>query len=437
MDTIPAHQEFLVNLSSREQLLDSLSLLTDEKNSSTPHTLCYLDIDQFRVINYTYNLATGDELLVKISMLLQEILGPTTKLCWLYGDTFAFLLLNSSNSSAKRIINKIHDSVSEFRFQIGSSKIAITVSIGAVQSSEEINLDPERILMFAENACRIVKDRGGDGSELIADQAMLDVITNHNDEMRWVERINQAFEEDRFHLHYQKIISLNPAIKDVHYELLIRMTSVDGELVPPGHFLPAAEKYKLGVKIDKWVIQTAFSWLETYDDILNENISWGINLSGQSLANADLRDFVIDQIRRKNITPKSVFFEITETAVITNIDNAIEFIDAVHAMGCKVALDDFGSGLSSFGYLKTLPVDYIKIDGLFIKNIINDAADLSMVKSIKGIADSLGKKTIAEFVENDEIKKKLQEISIDFAQGYGIKKPFPLARFEAIEKPGN
>jgi EAL domain-containing protein (putative c-di-GMP-specific phosphodiesterase class I) len=251
--------------------------------------------------------------------------------------------------------------------------------------------------------------------------------------MLWVERINRAMEEDRFYLYYQPIVALNEALHDKHYELLIRMKNDKGDLVPPGFFLPAAERYNLSCKIDHWVIQTFFSWLEAYSELLEQDISWGINLSGQSLSDGNLLQFVLEELNHKQIPPNKIYFEITETAAINNLNNATHFIKVLKDHGCNFALDDFGSGLSSFSYLKNLPVDYIKIDGIFVKDMANNNTDFAMVKAINDVSQVMGKKTIAEFVENDEIIVKLKQIGVDYAQGYGIDKPKPLVDFISNE----
>jgi len=420
-------------LLNRDELLEFIDALINEESDSGSHTLCHIDIDKFRVVNHGQSMAAGNELLHELATLLFSCINQEDKLAWLYGGSFAIFLKDCAINPARHFINRIQDEIKEFRFHWNDEKLAITVSIGAIQLDSELFVDAASTLMLAEDACRSVKSRGGNAAETVAGEVLRTILEEQRIEANWVAQANLAFEEDRFLLYYQPIMNLNHDGGEKHYELLIRMLDNNGELVPPGLFLPAAEKYELGVKIDKWVIETATSWIEAYSDLLEDSMCWGINLSGQSLASVDLHNFVFDQFERKGIPYESVYFEITETAVIGSIDNALRFIDTVHKKGGKVALDDFGAGLSSFAYLKTLPVDYLKIDGLFVKNILEDEFDLSMVKAMKDIASAMGKQTIAEYVENDEVIAMLKDLGIDFVQGYGIAKPSSLSRFAEIE----
>ena len=253
-------------------------------------------------------------------------------------------------------------------------------------------------------------------------------------EMQWVARINQALEENQFCFYAQPIISLDSTVAR-HYELLLRMLDKQGKPIPPGAFLPAAERYDLMGKLDLWVIKKAFTLLATHSDFVRQTGFISINLSGQSLTNNDFLDFIIRQLQACAITPSKICFEITETAAISNLNAAIEFISTLRNLGCRFALDDFGSGLSSFRYLKNLPVDYLKIDGMFVKDIVDDPLDHAMVKSINEIGQVMGIKTIAEFVENDDIKGMLKAIGVNYAQGFGIGKPQPFT--ELLEKYEN
>jgi EAL domain-containing protein (putative c-di-GMP-specific phosphodiesterase class I) len=242
--------------------------------------------------------------------------------------------------------------------------------------------------------------------------------------MQWVTRISKALEQDLFCLYAQSIVPLYGST-DRHYELLIRMLGDKGEIIPPGAFLSAAERYNLISKLDHWVIDNSFSLLAEYPAFLKQINFCSINLSGQSLTEPEILKFIISRLNECGINGNKICFEITETAAISNLNMATQFISTLKALGCRFALDDFGSGLSSFGYLKNLSVDYLKIDGMFVKDIIDDPIDHAMVKSINEIGHVMGMKTIAEFVENDEIKGMLKEIGVDFAQGYGIGKPQP------------
>ncbi len=425
----------LTGLLNRKGMELQLNEISRFDHYATQHSLCYIDLDEFKIINNTHGTLAGDELLRQIAKLLKSSLSRRDVLARLHGDNFAILLESCSITHAGVILERIQNAFSEFRYNWQGHSLIISSSIGVIPIDNQNLNDADEMLIVAENACQMAKEKGRNRIEIISDQDKHTVLSKKKQEMEWVERINRAFEEDRFYLYYQPIVSLNPEQGEKHYELLIRMKDEDGALVPPGFFLPAVEKYHLSSKVDQWVIKTAFSWLEAYSDILKDNDSWGINLSGQSLANENLSDFVVKQFEHKNIPYSQVYFEVTETSAIANLENAVEFINTLHTKGAKAALDDFGSGLSSFAYLKNLPVDYIKIDGIFIKNILENKLDLSMVKAIRSISIAMGKKTIAEYVENDEIKNELQKIGIDFGQGYGIGKPRSLAEFTKAESP--
>jgi len=259
-------------------------------------------------------------------------------------------------------------------------------------------------------------------------------LAQRHGEMQWVTRLHKALEDDLFCLYAQPIVPLD-SCKDIHYELLIRMKGEKGELIPPGAFLPAAERYNLIAQLDRWVIKRAFTLLIENPRFLEQINFISINLSGQSLTEDNVLDFIITQLDECGIEGNKICFEITETAAISNLSTAMKFISTLKGLGCRFALDDFGSGLSSFGYLKNLTVDYLKIDGMFVKDIINDPIDRAMVKSINEIAQVMGMQTIAEFVENDEIKGMLREIGVNYAQGYGISKP--LAFDELLGRSSN
>lgn len=410
------------------RLQHSLKRIT---SGAVEHVVCYLDIDQFRIINAMCGRVAGDELLRQLSKSLQEKLRPRDILARLGGDEFGILMEYCNLDQAHRVLEIIEEVFHEFRFTWDGKRHAISASIGVVPINQHSG-SPDDILSMADSACYAAREAGGDQISIYI--ATKDSLGQQQQEMLWVERINKALEEDRFYLYYQPIVAINDDIQDEHYELLIRMKDEKGNIVSPGAFLPAAERYKLSSKIDRWVVQTIFSWLEAYSELLERENSWGINLSGQSLATEELLKFVLDEFDRKQIPPEIIYFEITETAAITNFDNAVRFINTLRDRGCRFALDDFGSGLSSFSYLKNLPVDFLKIDGVFVKNIANDNADFAIVKAINDVSHTMGKKTIAEFVENDNIIMKLKEIGVDYAQGYGIAKPRPLTEFFSASK---
>ena len=394
---------------------------------SEEHVLCYLDVDQFKVINTSYGYEAGDALLRQLSDIIKDNLGKRDLLARLHGDEFGILLEYCTLDEAQRTLGNIQDAIQECRFAWKDKKLAFTSSIGVVAMNERAQVHTS-FLSMAYTACNAAKEAGRNRLRIYTGNA--DDLSEKHKDMQFVEQINKALEEDRFFLYYQRILPLGRSVhRTIHHELLLRMKDESGNIISPGVILPVAEKYGLSSKIDRWVIRTTLSWLDSYSDLLQKDYSWGINLSGQSLADETLLEFVIDELARKEITPEKIYFEITETAAISNLDNAIKFIKTLKQLGCRFALDDFGSGLSSFSYFKNLPIDYIKIDGFFIKNIVNENADYSLVKAINNIAHDMGKITIAEFVENDDIKEVLNTIGVDYGQGYGICRPKPLSEF--------
>ncbi|MFQ5660370.1 MAG: EAL domain-containing protein [Gammaproteobacteria bacterium] len=429
LDYKSSHDELtgLINRKEFEILLQQL--LDKMRSDANEHVLCYMDLDQFKVINDTYGHVAGDELLRQLSKELQSRLRRRDILARLGGDEFGILLKYCALQEAQRVLNIIQEAIHEFRFLWDGKHFVITASTGVVPINRNSG-NPDNILGLADSACYAAKEAGRDRIHIYTESD--ESLGQRRQEMLWVERINRALEEDRFYLYYQPIVAINDNIQHEHYELLIRMMDEEGDLVPPGAFLPAAERYNLSTKIDRWVIQTTFSWLEAYSELLEFRCSWGLNLSGQSLADEGLLEFVIKDLARKKIPAEKIYFEITETAAIANLKNATRFISAMKDHGCRFALDDFGSGLSSFAYLKNLPVDYLKIDGAFVKNIVNDNTDFVMVKAINDIGHALGKTTIAEFAENNDIIMKLKHVGVDYAQGYGICKPHSLTEFTDI-----
>jgi diguanylate cyclase (GGDEF)-like protein/PAS domain S-box-containing protein len=417
------HDE-LTGLVNRTEFEKRLGNVVSKLNSgSVEHVMCYMDLDQFKVINDTYGHTAGDELIRQLSEIFQKNLRHRDTLARLGGDEFGFLLEYCTLEQAQRALEEIQETISEFRFKWKDKSLSISASIGVVPVNTQ-NHDTTEIMSMADTACYVAKDAGRNRIHVF--NKAEDGQGQRQNEMHWVERINRALEEDRLCLYAQPIHPIDGEHKEKHFELLIRMIGENGDIIPPGAFLPAAERYNLSSKIDYWVIKTAFSWLQSDETLLGKAYLWGINLSGQSLNDDGLIEFVIDQFERKDIPPERIYFEVTETAAIANMNNAVQFIKALQEKGSRFALDDFGSGLSSFAYLKNMPVDYLKIDGAFVKNLEHDMFDYAMVKAINDVGQAMKKQTIAEFVENDAILEKLKELGVDYAQGYGIGKPQPL-----------
>ena len=389
------------------------------------NALCFMDLDQFKVVNDTCGHIAGDELLRQLGEVLQDAVRHSDTLARIGGDEFGILMEHCTLAQAQRAVTAIQQIIQDFQFSWEGQTFRIGVSIGLVAISESTPSLTE-LLKQADAACYMAKDLGRNRIHVYNPDDTQMVL--RQGEMQWVSRINQALEENRFTLYAQSIVPLDKST-DVHYEFLLRMVDERGEIVSPVTFLPAAERYDLMHKLDIWVVGHAFALLANHPDLVEQVHFFSINLSGQSITNVKFLDSVISQIKELNLEPGKICFEVTETAAISNLRAATHFISSLRELGCRFALDDFGSGLSSFGYLKNLQVDYLKIDGIFVKDIADDPIDHAMVKSINDIGHVMGMKTIAEFVESNKIKGMLRKLGVDYAQGYEIGRPQP---FEEI-----
>ncbi len=419
----------LINRYEFEKRLNKL--ITSSIENNTTHALLYLDLDAFKVVNDTCGHVAGDELLKQLPLLLHRLVRNNDTIARLGGDEFGMLLNNCRPEKAQKIAEKILHAVQDFHFIWEEKKFRIGVSIGVVKidkHSKNIN----NMMSMADAACYSAKDSGR--NRIYVAKENDGEIANRHGQMQWVSTITKALEDDSFELFYQTIVATD-RIRDpsVSIELLLRMRGDDGNLIPPGAFIPAAERYNLMIQIDRWVINHAFKWLSEHPEETAALNKCAINLSGQSIGDKSLLDFIKTKIKEYSISSEKICFEITETAAISNLVKATWFIHELKNLGCFFSLDDFGSGLSSFAYLKNLPVDFIKIDGMFVRDITHDPIDKEMVRAITSIAQAMGKLTVAEFVENDTIKDVLREIGVDYLQGYGVTKPRSLALFSTTE----
>jgi len=393
--------------------------------------LAYLDLDQFKVINDTCGHAAGDELLRQFSVLFSGSLRKDDVIARLGGDEFGVFMEGCNLSEAELVIRKIHKALKAFRFVWEDKAFNVTISSGLVSSADEA-IDIVEILKRADAACYAAKDAGRNRLHIFHPQN--EELSRRSGEMQWVARITSALEEDRFQLFCQPIASIETVDNHrLYYEVLVRLEEENGDLVPPAAFLSEAERYGLSLRLDKWVIEDTLAWLSAHPDHVERLDLCCINLSGLSLGDAEMLAFIEETFAETKIPPNKICFEITETAAIENLRNATHFIKGLKQLGCLFALDDFGSGLSSFVYLKTLAVDILKIKGSFVREIVTDQVDLAMVHSINEIGKVLGKQTTAEFVENDEILAILKEIGVDRAQGYGISRHLPLKDLVSTE----
>jgi diguanylate cyclase (GGDEF)-like protein/PAS domain S-box-containing protein len=417
-----ASHDALTDLINRREFERRLTrVLTSASEEASEHALCYMDLDQFKVINDTCGHVAGDELLQQLGIELQKNVRKRDTLARLGGDEFGILMEHCTLQQAKHVASKLLKSIEEYRFAWENRSFSIGASIGLVPITDT-SMSTTEILKQADAACYAAKDAGRNRIHIYL-ETDTDLARRHG-EMQWVAKINRALENNQFVLYAQPIIPIKrQKYAGEHYELLIRMQSEENELIPPGAFLPAAERYNLSPRLDRWVVDTYFSWLLENPVHLEKLSTCSINLSGLTLGDQQFLLGLEQHFKDTNIPPEKICFEITETAAIANLSKATSFIRTLKNLGCQFALDDFGSGLSSFGYLKTLPVDYLKIDGLFVKDIENDPIDLAMVKSINDIGKVMGKKTIAEFVENEAILNILKKIKVDYAQGYSVGRP--------------
>jgi EAL domain-containing protein (putative c-di-GMP-specific phosphodiesterase class I) len=380
----------------------------------------------------------GDELLRQITALLQAHIRKTDTLARLGGDEFGLLLTQCPLNAAQRIANTLREEVQQFRFTCEDKVFTVGISIGLVLIDMESE-NTASLLSLADAACYAAKNKGRNRVH-VYQQDDLDLNLQRG-EMQWVTRLVQALEDNRFRLYTQSIIPVIPTQPDgEHYEVLLRLQDEAGQLVSPMAFIPAAERYNLMHRIDRWVISTLFStqaqhYRESWNHCQHENgqhenfqcsYLYAINLSGTSINDDQFIDFLHEQFALHQIPPQVICFEITETVAISNLTKAAQLIRDIKNLGCRFALDDFGSGMSSFAYLKNLPVDYLKIDGGFIQHIVENPVDLAVVEAINQVGHVMGIQTIAEFVENNAILEKLRTLGVNYAQGYGIAKPCPL-----------
>lgn len=385
------------------------------------HVVCYLDLDDFKVINDTCGHAAGDELLRQSARLLSQGLRSQDHLCRLGGDEFGMVLTNQTLASALVVAERLQQRLAAERFVWQGQSFSVGVSIGMVQMdarSESVGA----LLQAADSACYVAKDAG---------RGRIHVYTNDDPAlaqrygvMEWVSRIEDALREDRFVLYAQPIVpSVATASGGLHCEFLLRMHDERGELVLPGQFMPAVERYHLAARVDRWVLSHALAWMVPNQERIGH---CSINLSGQSLGDPMFMTYVLDTLAATPMPCHKLCFEITETAAISNLHTAKHFIDTLRQMGCQLALDDFGSGLSSFAYLRNLPVGILKIDGQFVRDIVTDPVSVAMVRSIHEIGCLMGKETVAEFAETPAILEVLRGLGVHYVQGYAVGYPMPL-----------
>lgn len=410
-----------------ERLLEESIKSSHRFNSH--HALCFMDINQFRLINENFGHFAGDELLVQLSALLRSAVRGDDTLARLGGDEFVILLNDCSLDEAVKKIESIISRIEESSFSWKGKIVDVSLAFSIVEISSASGSSNE-VFKSAESACYSAKKKGR--NKLVIYQSSDPELKRQRGEMRWASRIREALRNQEFELYYQNILPLNKEDKVIHCELLMRTEGDNHTLVPPEDFIPAAERFNLMRDIDRWVVGEAVKNIAELlkDAGLKEKAIFGINLSGQSLGDNSFVDYATELFGEYDVDPESICFEITETTAIANQELACEIIKELKTQGCQFALDDFGTGVSSFSYLKTYPFDYVKIDGSFIRNITSSPVDAVMVESVSRIAKVMGIKTIAEYVEDRAVLDRLYELGVDYAQGYGIAKPAPLKEWK-------
>lgn len=412
----------LVNRSEFETRLQRA--LHKSHEDASEHALLCIDLDQFKLVNDACGHAAGDQLLQQVARLFRGAIRDRDTLARLGGDEFGIVLEHCSAEHAQRVAQQICDRMDDFRFSHNERRFRVGASIGLVIIHQHW-LHTEALLQAADAACYAAKDAGRNRVHTWL-ESDLEVHARHS-EMQWTTRIEHALDNDLFVLYAQRIEGLASATPGLHAEVLVRMQDSDGSLIAPGAFLPAAERFHLASRIDKWVLNHALAWVQDLPSLAAvDNLS--INLSGQSVGDRAFQRWALDVL--KAVGPevcRRLCFEITETTAIAHLADAAQFITQVRALGLRVALDDFGAGASSFGYLKSLPVDYLKIDGQFIRDLMNDPLDDVAVRCFVEVARVVGVKTVAEFVDKPEVLERLKVIGVDLVQGYWLHRPAPLA----------
>lgn len=394
--------------------------------------LCYLDLDRFKIVNDSCGHAAGDQLLVQLALLIRREMGEHDLLARVGGDEFVVLLVGCDLVRAAEFAERARTAVAAHRFAVGGRIFDVGMSVGVVPVTA--GTDAQEAVRAADAACYAAKDKGRNRIHVVAI-----VDDEQRGEVRWAEKLMSAMQDDSLQLYYQPIAPTGTALGVERFgELLLRMRDDDGNVIGPGAFLAAAERYNLVAAVDRWVVDAALAALRhRYHGVraADRHELFSINLSGGSIGDETFLEYVRGKLAEYGVPPQVICFEITETVAITDLTVAFGFITELRALGCRFALDDFGSGLSSFTYLKKLPVDFVKIDGNFVREITTDAVDRAMVESVNRISHEMGLRTVAEFVETEAIMQCLRRLGVDFAQGYGVARPEPFAGWLAAHPP--
>jgi diguanylate cyclase (GGDEF)-like protein/PAS domain S-box-containing protein len=426
-----ASHDALTGLINRREFERRLNeTLSDARTKNNSHVLCYLDLDRFKAVNDTCGHTAGDNLLREVAGIVRDKVRDSDLVGRLGGDEFGMILLGCPLDKARQISDDVVKAVRDYRFVWRDRIFNIGVSVGMVEITHESG-SLEDLVSAADSACYIAKQQGRGRVHVYS--ARDEAVARHRGEIMWLQRLQAALRENRFDLHVQPIVSTGGrAIPGPAMEILLRMRDDAGKEILPGEFMGAAERYHLMPYVDRWVVQTALAALGRETIRLPAHRSCAINLSGQTLADDTFLEFVVESLDRSGVAPASICFEVSEGAVVANLKQAHRFIRVLHGMGCKFALDDFGSGIGSLANLKNLAIDYLKIDGSFVRSLSEDYANQALVSAMVKLGESLNFKIIAEEVEDDVSFEAVKALGVDFVQGYAIGYPRSLYPQDAM-----
>jgi diguanylate cyclase (GGDEF)-like protein len=419
-----SHDELTGLINRREFLTCMQHAAEDARQSKNKHAICYIDIDNFKVINTNYGYEAGDKLLLDIMELIKKNIAEDNVLARIGADQFSLLLQRTSMDDAVELVEDIMDQLVDYRFEWDDNRMSVTASTGiAIVNASTDNA--EQLLQTAESSCGLAKESGGNQVQIAS--AGSNRLSRRKRDMEWATKIDKALDENALFLRCQKIQPIQPHLGELpHYEILLGISEELGGNASLGDFIQAAEQHNRMIAVDRWVIRNSFEWLARNEDVVSDVAAFSINLSGQSLNNEQLIEYIYEQVARTSVPIEKVCFEVTETTGVSNLSDTSDFIQTIKGTGCKFSLDDFGTGMSSYSYLKNLPVDYLKIDGIFIKDILNNQNDYAVVKSVTEIGHFMDKLVVAEFVQDEESAELLKEIGVDYLQGFGISRPHKL-----------
>ncbi len=428
-----AIQDALTGLISRSEFTVRLQQAVQmAHDQGQRHVLCYMDLDQFRVVNDTAGHAVGDALLQQVAQQLRSVVRNRDVLAQLGGDEFAILLWECPDEAGERVVRQIREALNRIRITWQDQRFQVTASVGLVVVDQQTHSAGE-VLAMADSACYLAKEHGRNRVHFggVQDQ----MLRQRQDEMLWSGRIAEALERRALRLFFQEIAPLQRPADRRHYEILLRLSGEDGQLHAPGVFLPAAEKYGWMQKIDNWVIEQTLRWLDAHPEQQDCLELCTINLSGASINDPGILAFIVECFQRYRVMPQKIGFEVTETVAINRLCQAQALIQGLKDLGCATLLDDFGAGMSSLTYLRNLPVDFLKIDGSFVRNMAQDATDFALIKAINEIGHVTGKHTVAECCEDQTTLALLRNLGVDYVQGYCLARPTALELLLEQEKP--